>query len=119
QPGQQGQGEGPPGRLPGEPPQDDPRVSVHEGTAGRPRRRVVVDAGPLDLGTVPLGRRVVEGEQKPSSPGQQRLQYVVGQASGQEVGPPPGGGDGGVRRAELLRDAGGPDPTCNRPATGS
>jgi len=39
---------------------DDPAVAVEEPGAGRPRREVVVDARPLDLGSVPLGGRVID-----------------------------------------------------------
>jgi hypothetical protein len=46
----------------GEQAEDDPHVPVHERAAGRPRAGVVVDAGPLDVPPVPLGRGVVDGE---------------------------------------------------------
>src|SRR5512135_2709193 len=45
--------------------EDDPTVAVEEFRAGWPRGGVVVDPGPLDLGSVPLRRRIIEGQQHP------------------------------------------------------
>jgi hypothetical protein len=47
--------------------EDDPTVAIEELRAGRPRRGVVVDPGPLDFGAVPLGRCVIEGQQQSAS----------------------------------------------------
>ena len=99
----------------GEQPEDDPHVPVHERPAGRPGRRVVVDPGPLDVPPVPLGRGVVQGERQPVGVGHQRLDHLVGQVGGDEVGPLPGGRHRGVARAVLAAQPGGPDPTRDRP----
>lgn len=42
-----------------------PALAVEELRADRPWGGVVVGAGPLDLGVVPLRRRIVEGEDEP------------------------------------------------------
>src|SRR4051794_9922986 len=91
--------------------EDDPTVAVEELRAGRPRRGVVVDPGPLDLGPIPLGRCVIEGQQQP-------LPWDI------EGAPEPSEGDGGgfatdaveevVVGTEARADSGGPPPTGNR-----
>ena len=94
-----------------DPAEDHPTVAVEEFRAGRPRRGVVVDAGPLDLGPVPLGRRVIEGQQ-------QSLPRDI------EATPQQSEDDGGDRRglatdaveevvvgSEASADPGGPPPT--------
>src|SRR5512135_277408 len=91
--------------------EDDPTVAVEELRAGRPRCGVVVDPGPLDVGSVPLGRRVIEGQQ-------QSLSWDI------ERTPQQSEDDGGDRRglatdaveevvvgAEASADPGGPPPT--------
>ena len=39
----------------------DPVVTVQPFAVGRPRRRVMMHAGPLDVGTVTLRRTVIDG----------------------------------------------------------
>ena len=62
---QQGQADDAAAGMVDDPAEGHPAVAVEELRAGRARRGVVVDAGPLDLRAVPLGRRVVEGEDEP------------------------------------------------------
>src|SRR3954452_2213022 len=91
--------------------EDDPTMAVEELRAGRPRRGVVVDPGPLDFGAVPLRRCVIEGQQQPA------LRVIEG-------APQQGEDDGGDRRglatdaieevvvgSEAGADPGGPPPT--------
>ena len=91
--------------------EDDPTVAVEELRAGRPRRGVVVDSGPLDFGPVPLGRCVIEGQE-------QSLPWDI------EGSPQQSEDDGGDRRglatdaveevvvgSEARADPGGPPPT--------
>src|SRR5262249_34494807 len=60
-------------------------------------------------------RRVIQGKQEPVGGAHQWLDGRTGQASGDPVGPLPGGRDCGVARAEVLTQPGRPDPTGDRP----
>jgi hypothetical protein len=66
EPGQQRQGDCAPGLVGDEEREDDEDVAIDVGRAGRAGRRVVMDASPLDVRAIPLGRGVVEGESQPS-----------------------------------------------------
>ena len=74
-----------PQRVTGQPGQRDPEVAVDELLAGRPGRRVVMDAGALDVAAVAWRGRVVEGEEQAVAGGQthQRPQDAAEQAVGQ------------------------------------
>src|SRR5262249_47483306 len=101
--------DGPPERVGGDPGQGDPDVAVEEALVGRPRGGVVVVAGPLNLGAVALGRRVVQREQQRPRGGQGEHGALEEQA-GRE------GGDAAQRREEVgvageaAADAGGAEP---------
>src|SRR3954447_5816567 len=94
-----------------DPADDDPNMTVEELRAGRPRRGVVMDPGPLDLGPIPLGRCVIEGQQ-------QSLPWGIEGAPQQ---PEDDGGDRGGLAADAVEevvvgtearaDPGGPPPT--------
>jgi hypothetical protein len=58
-------------------PQHDPDVAVDVRRAGRAGGRVVMDAGPLDVGPVPRRRRVVQRQGEPLLVGDQRLDRIV------------------------------------------
>ena len=110
EPGQQRKGDHSPGWVGHEQGQDDEDVPVDVGRAGRAGGRVVVDACPLDVRPVPLGRRVVQGEGQPRGPLEQRPDHVEQQASGDDVGLLPGGGHGDVAGLEPIAELGRPDP---------
>src|SRR5437660_1777579 len=61
--GQQGQGHRIPLGMANDPGGGDPDVAVEELVSSRTWGGVVVDAGPLDAGSVALGGRVVQGQQ--------------------------------------------------------
>jgi hypothetical protein len=75
----------------------------------------VVDAGPLDVRPVPLGRGVVQGEGQPAGVGDQRLDRLQREPGGDAVGLLAGGRDGGIARAELVAQLGGSDPGGDGP----
>jgi len=60
--GVQGQGDDAPVGVPGDGGKGDPDVAEEVGRAGGAWGRVVVDAGALDVGAVPRGGSVVDGE---------------------------------------------------------
>ena len=105
QPGQQRQGDDAPGGMDGQQPEHDPDVAVDVRRAGRAGGRVVMDAGPLDVGPVPLRRRVVEGQGEPRLVGDQGLDHLVDQAGGDVVGLLAGGGDGRVAGLDTVGSA--------------
>ena len=78
--GTQRQCQGIPGRVANQPGQRDPDVAVDELLAGRSRRGVVMDAGPLHLGSVACGWGVVDGKE----------QVVAGKTTHQRLEDEPG-----------------------------
>jgi len=66
QAGQQRQADGTPQRVADDPRQRDPHMTINELGAGRSRRRIVVNARPLDFRPIALARRVVDGQQDPT-----------------------------------------------------
>jgi hypothetical protein len=85
-------------------------MPVDVGRAGRAGGRVVMDAGPLDVRTIPLGGGVVEGEGQPRGPLEQRADDFKQEASGDDVGPLTGGGHGDLAGLESVAELGRPDP---------
>src|SRR5512132_3839937 len=88
----------------------DPTVAVEEFRSRRTGRGVMVDSRPLDLGAIPLRRRIVDGQE----------QSAAGVDSISEQDEDDGGHGGGLATdtaeevvvgAEVLPDAGGPPPT--------
>src|SRR4051812_30035073 len=91
--------------------EDDPTVAVEELRAGRPRGGVVVDPGPLDLGPVPLGRRVIEGQQEPLSRAIERTPQQSEDDGGDRRGLATDAVEKVVVGSEVGPDPGGPPPT--------
>lgn len=104
---QQRQGDDAPVGVSGQQSEYDPDVAVDVRRAGRPRRGVVVEAGPFDFRPVALGRRVVDAQQQSVGPGPHRLEGRTGESDGHKVGMLGYGGDGGVGGPEVVSDAGG------------
>ena len=116
EPGQQGQRNDAPGRVPDEQPEDDEDVAVNVGRAGRSGGWVVVDAGPLDVRPVPPRRRVVQGDGQPLGVAEQRLDRRQQQVGGDGPGLLAGGRNGRVAGPVLIAEAGGADPAGDGPA---
>ena len=76
-----------------------------------------MDAGSLDLGPVSLCGGVVQGERKPLGAGDDRLECLQGQESGDVVGILAGRGDGGIALAELAAELRGVNPGGDGAAT--
>ena len=82
--GVEGQGQGVPQRVTGQPGKGDPEVAVDVLLAGRAGRGVVVDAGALDARAVTGRGRVVDGEepvvarQQPQERAQGAAEQAVG-----------------------------------------
>ena len=94
QAGQKRQRRDTPSRMMDEQSEHDPHVTVDVRTAGWSRRGVVVDAGPLHMWPVTRRGRVVEGQHQAAVIGHQRLDHLVGQSGGDEVGAFPSRGSG-------------------------
>ena len=110
----QRQGDAPPPRVAHQPGQRHPDVAVDKLLPGRPRRRVVVDAGPLHARAVALRRRVVQAEQQTrSTRPQPRQQHEEQQPRGHPGRASPHRPQQGVGRPEVVGDARGPQPTGN------
>ena len=107
--GAQRQADGAPERVADDPGQGDPDVAVEELLVGRPRGGVVVDAGPLDVRAVALGRGVVQRRTAAARPGRGRPGRG-GAAGGEPVGVAAQGGEEVVVGGEAGADAGGAEP---------
>ena len=74
-----------------------------------------MDTGSLNERPVALSRCVVECQGEPRLVGDQGLDYLADQASGDVLGLLTGGRDRRVARSELGAQASGADPTCDSP----
>jgi hypothetical protein len=110
--GTQWQGQGAPPGVPHRPGQSHPDVAVDELRARGAGAGVAVDAGALHARAVAGGGRVADGEEQVLARGQtqQRPRGTVRQAEGQGAGMTAGGLQGVVGGAEVVLDAGGPEP---------
>ena len=105
-----GKAKGTEARMPHGQRERHPDMSVEILLVGRSRRGIVMDVGPFDLRTVPLGGRVVDDRQKP-----------IGQRQGPQHQKQQLGGDGfGLASEcrqeviivlEVVADSGGPEPS--------
>ncbi len=93
-----------------------PNVSVQIRLIGWARRRIVMDIGPLDMGPVPLGRRIVDHQQQTLRQRQcpqyqnhqlRRNRFALASNTGKEV----------IIVLEVVADAGGPEPSRHRAST--
>src|SRR3954471_6378531 len=96
--------------------EEDPTLAVEELRAGRPCCGVVVDPGPLDFGSIPFGRCVIEGQE-------QSLPWDIEGSSqqseddgGHRCGLATDGVEEVVVGSEARADPGGPPPTGGGPA---
>ena len=115
-PGQKWQGDDAPGGMNRQQPEHDADMAVDVGRAGWAGGRVVMDAGPLHVGPVTLGRRVVDRQGDPRQVGDQGLDHLEEQSGGDAAGLLAGCGDGDVAALKLAAQAGGANPTGHRPA---
>src|SRR5512144_2734127 len=91
--------------------EDDPTGAVEELRAGRTRCGVVVDPGPLDLGSVPLGRCIIEGQQRSLSRDIEGTSQQSEDDSSDRRGLATDAVEEVVVGSEARADPGGPPPT--------
>src|SRR6266481_9888310 len=91
-------------------------MAIEELLASGARRGVMVDAGPLDAGTEPFCRGIVNGERQvvPAEPDQQRLEHEAEKACGDKGAAPSHRPEQRIRAAEVNGDASGTEPRGDR-----
>src|SRR5512135_209631 len=110
EPPQQRQADGAAALMANDPVEDDPAVAVEELRSRRSGRRVMVDPRPLDLGTIPLRRRIVDGQEQ-SAAGVDSISEQAEDDGGHSSGLATDTAEEVVVGAEVLPNAGGPPPT--------